>query len=89
MRFQYVFSEIMTGLRRNLTMTLAVVITVAISLGLLGAGLLVRAQASTMKDYWYDKVEVSVFLCNAFDKGERLCGWPGHRLSRRRRSSRR
>ena len=30
MRFHYVFSEIVTGLRRNLTMTLAVVITVAI-----------------------------------------------------------
>ncbi len=69
MRFQYVFSEIMTGLRRNLTMTLAVVITVAISMGFLGTGLLVRAQASTMKDYWYDKIEISVFMCNEFDKG--------------------
>ena len=69
MRFHYVFSEIMTGLRRNLTMTLAVVITVAISMGFLGTGLLVRAQASTMKDYWYDKIEISVFMCNEFDKG--------------------
>jgi cell division transport system permease protein len=69
MRFHYVLSEIMTGLRRNLTMTLAVVITVAISMGFLGTGLLVRAQASTMKDYWYDKIEISVFMCNEFDKG--------------------
>ena len=30
MRFQYVLSEIFTGLRRNLTMTIAVVVTVAI-----------------------------------------------------------
>ena len=37
MRFQYVFSEILTGLRRNLTMTIAVVVTVAISLALFGA----------------------------------------------------
>ena len=28
-----------------------------------GASLLVRAQVSTMKDFWYDKVEVSIFLC--------------------------
>lgn len=70
MRFQYVFEEIATGLRRNLTMTVAVIVTVAISLALFGAGLLVRAQANTMKDYWFDKIEISVFMCNAYDSGE-------------------
>jgi cell division transport system permease protein len=69
MRFHYVLSEILTDLRRNVTMTLAVIITVAISMGFLGTGLLLRAQAETMKDYWYDKIEISVFMCNAFDKG--------------------
>lgn len=44
-------------------MTLAVIITVAVSLGLFGASLLVSSQVSTMKDFWYDKVEVSIFLC--------------------------
>lgn len=63
MRVQFVVSEVGSGLRRNLTMTLAVIITVAVSLGLFGASLLVRAQVSTMKDFWYDKVEVSIFLC--------------------------
>ncbi len=70
MRFQYVFQEIGTGLRRNLTMTIAVVVTVTISLFLLGLALLMRAQATTMKDYWYDRVEISVFMCNAYDTGE-------------------
>jgi cell division transport system permease protein len=37
---------------------------VAVSLGLFGASLLVRSQVSTMKDFWYDKVEVSIFLCS-------------------------
>ena len=64
MRATFVASEVGTGLRRNLTMTLAVIITVAVSLGLFGASLLVRAQVSTMKDFWYDKVEVSIFLCS-------------------------
>ena len=63
MRSTFVASEVANGLRRNLTMTLAVIITVAVSLGLFGASLLVRAQVSTMKDFWYDKVEVSIFLC--------------------------
>ena len=71
MRFQYVFSEILNGLRRNFTMTIAVVVTVAISLALFGAGLLIRAQADTMKDFWYDKIQISVFMCNEFDTGAR------------------
>ena len=63
MRASFVLSEIGIGLRRNFTMTVAVVVTVAISLALFGAGLLIREQVGTMKDYWYDKVEVSVYLC--------------------------
>ncbi len=64
MRARFILSEIGIGLRRNLTMTIAVVVTVAISLALFGAGLLLRDQVSEMKNYWYDKVEVSVFLCS-------------------------
>jgi cell division transport system permease protein len=62
-RAQFVLSEIGIGLRRNLTMTIAVVVTMTISLTLIGAGLLVREQVSVMKGYWYDKVEVTVYLC--------------------------
>jgi cell division transport system permease protein len=63
MRARFVLAELGNGIRRNLTMTIAVIVTVAISLALFGAGLLIRAQVNAMKDYWYDKVEVSVFLC--------------------------
>lgn len=65
MRPGFIFKEVANGLRRNLTMTLAVVITVGVSLSLFGASLLVRAQVAEMKDYWYDRVEVSIFLCGA------------------------
>ena len=63
MRAKFLMSEVGIGLRRNMTMTFAVVVTVAISLSLLGIGLLSNAQVNAMKDYWYDKIEVSVFLC--------------------------
>ena len=63
MRASFVASEIGIGIRRNLTMTIAVVVTTAISLALFGSGLLIRKQVDAMKDYWYDKVEVSVYLC--------------------------
>ncbi|GAA2607509.1 permease-like cell division protein FtsX [Streptomyces tubercidicus] len=67
MRAQFVLSEIGVGLRRNLTMTFAVIVSVALSLGLFGASLLMRDQVSTMKGYWYDKVNVSIFFCSKND----------------------
>ncbi|MEV0262244.1 permease-like cell division protein FtsX [Streptomyces sp. NPDC050617] len=67
MRAQFVLSEIGVGLRRNLTMTFAVIVSVALSLALFGGSLLMRQQVSTMKGYWYDKVNVSIFLCGKND----------------------
>jgi len=76
MRAKFVLGEVGTGLRRNLTMTVAVIITVAVSLGLFGGGLLVRAQVDQMKDYWYDKVEVSIFLCGKISEAQSCTGGP-------------
>lgn len=62
MRARFVLSEMALGLRRNLTMTIAVVLTVAISLGMLGTAWLIREQVNRMKGFWFGKIEVSVFL---------------------------
>lgn len=67
MRAQFVLSEIGVGLRRNLTMTFAVIVSVALSLALFGGSLLMSDQVNTMKGYWYDKVNVSIYLCNKSD----------------------
>ena len=40
MRTDFVVREVATGLRRNVTMTVAMVLTTAISLALVGTGLL-------------------------------------------------
>ena len=65
MRARFLLGEVGIGLKRNFTMTFAVIVTVAISLSLLGIGLLSNSQVNAMKDYWYDKIEVSVFLCGS------------------------
>lgn len=65
MRAKYVLSEVATGLWRNVTMTVAMIITMAVSLSLLGASLLMYFQVKDMKDFFYYRVEVSIFL----DKG--------------------
>ena len=58
MRVNFVLSEVATGLRRNLTMTVAMILTTAISLGLMGTGLLIAGMISDMKEIYYDKVQV-------------------------------
>jgi len=63
MRFSFVSKEVGNGLRRNFTMTVALIVSVAVSLSLVGAALLLSAQVERMKGYWYDKIEVSIFLC--------------------------
>ena len=68
MRARFLLGEVGIGLKRNFTMTFAVIVTVAISLSLLGIGLLSNSQVNAMKDYWYDKIEVSVFLCGSLSE---------------------
>lgn len=74
MRARFLISEVGIGLRRNMTMTFAVIVTTAISLSLLGIGLLANAQVGAMKDYWYDKIEVSVFLCGSLSESPSCSG---------------
>ncbi len=65
MRSNFVLQEIWIGLRRNLTMTVALIVVVAISLSLLGTGLLFIKQVNSTRTYWQSKVEISVYLCTA------------------------
>ena len=65
MRLQFILSEIGIGLRRNLSMTISVILVTFVSLTFVGVAGLLQTQIGKMKDQWYDKVEVSVFLCPA------------------------
>lgn len=70
MRLRHIFAEAGAGLRRNLTMTLALIVTMWVSLSLFGAGLLAQQEVELAKGKWYDKVEVSVFLCSKASDGD-------------------
>lgn len=61
-RVRYLISEIGIGLRRNLLMTAATIITVTVSLALIGAGLLLNRQVDIARDLFFAQVEVSIFL---------------------------
>jgi cell division transport system permease protein len=71
MRANFLFSEVVTGLRRNLTMTVAMIITTAISLGFFGAGLLVRTEVDKMKEIYFDKLQVMVYLKDNIKQADR------------------
>jgi len=70
-RAQFIAAEVGIGLRRNLTLTVAAIVTTAVSLALLGGGLLVRQQVAKINDLYYGKLEVAVYLDAAVTQDQR------------------
>ena len=64
MQLSYVLSELGNGLKRNVSMTIAVIDTIFVSLTLVGMGLLLNYQANKAENYWGSKLQITVFLCN-------------------------
>jgi cell division transport system permease protein len=73
MRASFVLSEVLIGLRRNLTMTIAMILTTAVSLALLGEGLLVVRMIDKTQELYQGKLEVSVYLNNDVSAGDKAC----------------
>ena len=62
-----------TGLRRNVTMTIAMVLTTAISLGLVGTGLLAVRTIDRTEELYSDRVEVQVALTQDVSAADADC----------------
>lgn len=73
MRLGFLVNEVVTGLRRNVTMTIAMILTTAISIGLFGGGLLVIQLAKQSRDIYLDRVESQVFLNNDVSANDPTC----------------
>ncbi|SNY28780.1 permease-like cell division protein FtsX [Paractinoplanes atraurantiacus] len=71
MRLKYVLNEVLVGLWRNVTMTVAMIITMSVSLTMLGASVLLYLQVDQMKDYYYGNIEVSIFLRSDVTEAQR------------------
>ncbi|MBF0950098.1 MAG: ABC transporter permease, partial [Actinomyces sp.] len=63
MKLRFILSEVGKGLSRNRAMSVAVVIVTFVSLLFVGIAGLSQMQVSRMKSQWYDKIEVSVYMC--------------------------
>ncbi len=67
MRLGLILGEVANGLRRNVSMVISVILVTFISLTFVGAAILLQMQIGQMKDYWYDRAQVAVYLCTAVD----------------------
>ena len=76
MRFRFLLNEVLTGFRRNITMTVAMILTTAISIGLFGGGLLVVRLADHSRNIYLDRVETQVFLTNDVSSNDATCESP-------------
>lgn len=63
MRFGYIFSEVFEGLRRNIAMVVSIILVTFISLTFVGTASLLQLQIGQMKNYWYDRAQVAIYLC--------------------------
>jgi cell division transport system permease protein len=73
MRASFVLSEVLTGLRRNVTMTIAMILTTSISLLMLGIGLVVVRMIDKTQEVYEDRVQVNVFLTNDISANDKDC----------------
>lgn len=76
MKLGFVTREAFVGLRRNVTMSIAMVITTAISLALLTTGWLLTEMTDRTKDIYIDKVEVMIQLSDEISVSDATCVSP-------------
>ena len=63
MRVRLILAEALTGLRRNASMVISVVLVTFVSLTFVGAAMLMQAQIGKMRAYWVDRAQVSIVMC--------------------------
>jgi cell division transport system permease protein len=76
MRFALIWSEVAQGLRRNVSMVVSVILVTFISLTFVGAAALLQLQIGQMKNYWYDRAQVAIYLCNGTVGSEACAAGP-------------
>ena len=65
MRANFVMSGVAEGLRRNLLMTIALVLTTAVSLSFVAAAILTGVEIHRFSDHYQGKLNVSIYLCDS------------------------
>jgi cell division transport system permease protein len=64
-RIGLILSEAFSGLRRNASMVISVVLVTFVSLTFVGAAILMQMQIGKMQQFWSDRAQVSVYMCTS------------------------
>jgi cell division transport system permease protein len=65
-RLGFVLREVGTGLARNLSMVVSIILVTFISLTSVGTAILLQAQITQMKSFWFDRAQVAIYMCTDF-----------------------
>jgi cell division transport system permease protein len=63
MQITHIFSELGTGLRRNISMTISLIVTMFVSLSLVGLAVMVSTQTDLTEESFGDRLQIQVLLC--------------------------
>lgn len=63
MRIGFILSQTFKGIRSNRVVVASLALVTFVSLMFLGAAALLQTQVGNLKNEWYDKVEITAFMC--------------------------
>lgn len=66
MRLGFILREVGTGLARNASMVVSIILVTFISLTFVGTAVLLQSQIQEMRSYWFDRAQVAVYMCTDF-----------------------
>lgn len=62
----FILREVWEGLRGNLSMFFSIVLVTFVSLSFVATAALLQVQIGNLKNFWYDKAQLVVYLCNEY-----------------------
>ena len=74
MNFGLIVGEALVGLRRNISMVISVVLVTFVSLTFVGAAILMQAQIGTMRGFWGERAEVTIYMCSPLSVSDTCVG---------------
>ena len=66
MRLGFILKEMFEGIRGNLSMVISIVLVTFISLTFVAVAALLQIQIANLKDFWFERAQVAIYLCNDF-----------------------
>ena len=66
MKLGFLLKETWEGITRNFTMVISIVLVTFVSLTFVAIAALLQVQVGNLKNFWYDKAQIVIYLCNEY-----------------------